>query len=1039
MTLTELAIKRPSFIIVIFLALSVLGVFGYTQLRYELLPKINMPQVTVTTEYSGAAPSEVENSVTRPIEDAISGVDKIESVKSTSFEGMSVIVIEFQAATDIDIALQDVQRKVNGVLLDLPSDARTPVLQKLSLDDSPVISAGATSKMPSRDFYQLLKDQIQPAFSSISGVGQVKLIGGDIREIRINLDAEKVRSYGLSIASVARTVNASNLDFPTGTIKGEQTESGVRIAGKFESIEALRNLVLSRTPQGGEIRLRDVAEIQDGQEDMTTANRINGKTSVGISILKQSDANTVEVSAAVRAKIAELEKEYAAQGVMFEISQDQSTYTLDSADAVMHDLFLAVLLVTGVMFLFLHSVRSSLIVLVAIPSSLVVALLSMWVFDFSLNLMTLLALSLVIGILVDDSIVVLENIYHHLEKGQESRTAALEGRNEIGFAALSITLVDVVVFVPLSVITGMIGDIMREFSVVIVCSTLASLFVSFTVTPMLASRFSKLEKISETTLLGQFSLWFERQFHNFTNLYLRILKYSLANPLKIVFSAFVLLVAAFSLPALGFIGSEFVAQTDRGEFIVKMELPTNSSIANTNRIAQQAERLIAAVPEVEKIQTTVGSGSLGTSANNLADITVTLVDRERRKRSTDEVAEEIKEKVRKIPGTKIFIGNIDITGQAGQAPVQVLVSGNNPDSLDASAALVGEALKRAKGVTAIKYSAEQGKPETRVEIDRQKMAAFGLSVQDIGATLKVALTGDDDSKYREGSNEHKIRIMLDKFDRSSPDDLGRLAFVNQRGQQIQLQQFATIYQSTGPTKLERTNRNSSVKLSAYVDATPVGTVVQNFQKELQQPLAGGTSLSYDGDQKNLAESFLSLIMALGAGILFVYFIMVALYDSFVSPFIVLFSIPLASIGALFALALAGEALSIFSMLGIVMLVGLVAKNAILLVDRANENKARGVATYDALFEAGQSRLRPILMTTVAMVIGMLPIALASGAGAEWKNGLAWALIGGLTSSMFLTLIIVPIVFVFVDKLMARVPALIRRGKKTELAGALNES
>jgi len=927
--------------------------------------------------------------------------------------------------------MQDVQRKVNGILLDLPEDVRTPVLQKVSLDESPVISAGATSNMPSREFYQLLKDQIQPAFSSINGVGQVKLIGGDIREIRINLDAEKVRSYGLSIAFVAQKVNASNLDFPTGTIKGEQTESGVRIAGKFASIEDLRDLILSRTPEGGEIRLRDVAEVEDGQEDITTTSRINGKTSVGISILKQSDANVVAVSKLVKEKIPQLERDYASGGLKFDISQDLSEYTLESANAVMFDLMLAILLVTAVMFLFLHSVRSSLIVLVAIPSSLVVALLAMWVFDFSLNLMTLLALSLVIGILVDDSIVVLENIYHHLEKGRDSPTAALVGRNEIGFAAFSITLVDVVVFLPISVITGLIGDLMREFSIVIICSTLTSLFVSFTITPMLASRFAQVEHISNKTFIGRFALWFERQFRGLTELYLKALKYSLANPKKVLLAVAVIFFASLSLPALGLIGSEFVAQSDRGEFVVQMELPPRSTFTNTNRVAQQAEKMIAAVPEVKKILTNVGLGGQGTSANNQAEIVVTLVARERRKRSTDEISLDIKNQVKQIPGTKVYVGSVGISGQSGQAPVQVLVSGNNLDSLNATAAMVAAALRKTPGATEIKFSSEQGKPETRVDIDREKMAAFGLSVSDIGATLRVALTGDDESRYREGANEHTIRIMLDKFDRSSPEDIGRLSFVNPRGQQIPLQQFATIYQSTGPTKLERTNRNSALTVSAYTDGRPVGTVVQSFQKIFGNRTAGGTTISFEGDQKNLAESFTNLLLALAAGILFVYFIMIALYDSFVSPFIVLFSIPVAIVGALIALAATGEALSIFSMLGIVMLVGLVAKNAILLVDRANENKAQGMPTFEALIESGQSRIRPIFMTTLAMVIGMLPIALAKGAGSEWKNGLAWALIGGLTSSMFLTLVVVPIVFAWIDNLRERIPALLKRRRKEQ--------
>jgi HAE1 family hydrophobic/amphiphilic exporter-1 len=1026
MTITELAVKRPSFIVVIFLALGTLGVFGYFQLRYELLPKISIPVLTIQTVYPGASPSEVENSVSKPIEDAVSSLEKISGLYSNSYEGLSVIVIEFKRSADIDLEVQDAQRKVNSVLLSLPKDSRTPIIQKFSLDEAPVVRMGVTSTMQSREFYQFLKDQIQPAFSRIDGVGQVKLIGGDIREIKINLDAGKIKSYGLSIARVAQAVVASNLDFPTGAIKGEQTQTILRVAGKFASIDDLRNLVIARSRQGGDVRLRDVGEVVDGQQDMVTTSRIDGKTSVGIFVLKQSDANTVDVSKRVKEETGRLEARFASRGLKFDIAQDQSLFTLEAANAVKSDLMLAVLLVAIVMFFFLHSFRNSLIVMLAIPSSLVASVLAMWIFDFSLNLMTLLALSLVIGILVDDSIVVLENIHHFLERGENPRTAAVRGRNEIGFAALSITLVDVVVFVPLSVVAGLIGDIMREFAIVIVCSTLMSLFVSFTLTPMLASRFSRLEHSSKDTPLGRFALWFERTFKSLTEYYLSLLRYCLSKPVRILLAATLAFFGSLALPALGLIGNEFMKDSDRGEFAVALELPPGSTIENTNRVTQQVEGIISGIPEVAKMMSNVGTGAQGTTANNISEILVRLVPRDQRTRSTDDVAREIKEQTRQIPGSRVFVNRIAIWGETGQAQIQIRVTGNELDSINTTASRIAAALRQTPGVLDVKFSSEQGKPETRVEIDRQKMAAFGLTVYDVGTTLKVALTGDDDSKYREGSDEYTIRVALDRFDRSSPEAVGRLSFVNPLGQEVELKQFAEIYQATGPTRLERADRMSALMVSAHTDGRPTGTVVQDFQKLFGDRLAAGTSISFEGDEKNRSEGFESLMLAFIAGILFVYLIMVALYNSYIYPFVVLFSIPLAIVGALVALAASGNALSIFSLLGIIMLVGLVAKNAILLVDRTNENKAKGMKVVAALVEAGHSRLRPIMMTTLTMVFGMLPIALATGAGSEWKNGLAWALVGGLTSSMFLTLIVVPIVYAKLDRLRTTLPVLFRR-------------
>jgi hydrophobic/amphiphilic exporter-1 (mainly G- bacteria), HAE1 family len=1017
MTLTELSIKRPSFVIVIFSALALLALFGYSSLKYELLPNINIPWIAVSTVYPGASPNEVENTVTKPIEDALSGLEKVERIISASYEGVSVISIEFNKSADVESSLQEAQRRVNQISLKLPKGIRTPVFQKISLAETPVLQIGATSKLPSREFYQLIKDQIQPALARVDGVGLINLTGGEEREIKINLDASKLEAYNLSIAAISYAVNSSNLDFPTGKIQGENRQFVVRVAGKFSSLDELRNLVIGASREGSKIRLKDVAEVEDGIAEIKTMNRINGIPSIGIAILKQADGNAVKVSSLVREELKKLEQQYSNIQLKFDVAHDQSIFTLDAAKDVQKDLLLAILLVAVVMFLFLHSVRNSLIVLIAIPTSLTASFIVMWAFNFSLNLMTLLALSLVIGILVDDSIVVLENIYHHLEKGENKSTAALHGRNEIGFAAVSITFVDVVVFVPLSLVSGLVGDIMREFAIVITASTLTSLFVSFTATPLLASRFSKLETISSRGLLGKIGIGFEKIFKAIVDDYLIVLKWSMKNPIKILGIATFLFFAAIALPALGLIGGEFMKQSDQGEFAIEIQLPPGSTLENTNRVTQQIERIIAALPEVKKILANIGKGPQNQILNNESELVVTLIPKDKRKKSTDNVIQEIKEITRLIPGIKLFVSQLSITGETGEAPIQVFISGTNTDSILTTSERVASTLRNTKSITDIKFSSEKGNPETRIDINRQKMAELGLTVMDIGTTLQVALTGNDDSKYREGSYEHTIRIAIDKFDRTNISDVGSLFFTNAFGKQIQLGQFADIYQTTGPTKLERQNRNPSAIVSAFTDGTiPNGTVVAQFEKDFKNNVAFGTKISLEGDEKMRSEGMDSLMLALIAAITFVYFIMVLLFDSFIHPFIVLFSIPLALIGALIALAASGNALSIFSMLGVIMMIGLVSKNAILLVDRTNEQRANGYALHEALIESGNSRIRPIFMTTLTMVFGMLPIATATGAGSEWKNGLAWALIGGLTSSMFLTLIVVPVVYLKVEKL-----------------------
>ena len=485
MTITELSIKRPTLIVVIFAALGVLGLYSLTQLNYELLPKITPPVITIATVYPGASPYEVETSVTKPIEDAISTLDEIDNVNSTSSEGISFVMIQFLQSADVDVALQNAQRKVNEILSTLPTDVKTPTLSKFALDEIPVIRMGVTSSLPATQFYQFIKDRIQPRLAKIPGVGQITLVGGEEREIRVNLNADKIKSYGLSILQVTQAIKASNMDYPTGKIENSKEQYVVRIAGKFSSVNALQNLVISRSKEIASIKLSDIAEIVDGQKDVTTINRINGMPSVGILVRKKkTDANTDDVSRLVRKELKTMENDFTAENVKFNIAQDGSEFTIDAANGVKIDLALAVVLVAFVMLLFLHSYRNSFIVLLAIPASLISTFVVIYAFGYTLNLMTLLGLSLVVGILVDDSIVVLENIHHHLEKGENKVNAAIKGRNEIGFAALAITMVDVVVFVPLALTGGLVGNIIREFAVVVVISTLLSLFVSFTVTPL---------------------------------------------------------------------------------------------------------------------------------------------------------------------------------------------------------------------------------------------------------------------------------------------------------------------------------------------------------------------------------------------------------------------------------------------------------------------------------------------------------------------------------------------------------------------------
>ena len=1041
MTLTELSIKRPSLIIIIFAALGVLGIFSFIQLQYELLPKFSPPVVTIITNYPGASPNEVETGVTKIIEDVVSGLDKVSTIKGSSMEGVSFVMIQFDYAANIDFSLQDTQRKVAEVLSKLPAGCKNPTVSKIAIDELPVLRMGLTSSMPSKEFYQFIKDKVKPQISKIAGVGQVVLLGGNEREIKVNIDVQKVKSLGLSILQVTQAIKSSNLDFPTGKIKDSDGQFIVRIAGKFDSIEDLRNLVIAESKLGGDIKLSDVAEIEDGIKEYTNLSRINGVPSVGMNVQKQTDANSVEVSKLIRAELKKLEKQYAKDGLKFNIAMDGSEFTLEAANAVKEDLAIAVILVAIVMLLFLHSIRNSIIVMIAIPASLISTFVAMLALGYTLNMMTLLALSLVVGILVDDSIVVLENIYHHLEMGEEKRTAALKGRNEIGFAALAITMVDVATFLPLGLVSGIIGNIMRQFAIVIVCATLFSLFVSFTVTPMLASRFAKLERLKSSTLLGKFALGFEKIFTRVGVTYDKALRWGLANRGKVALLALSLFIGSLALAPLGFIGAEFMTQADRGEFSVTLELDPGSTFENTNYTSQKVERMLSEIPEVKRVFVNVGASSegiIGFSSNRVSELNVTLVPKKERKRSTDDIAAEIKQKVQQIPSAKVRVNPIGIFGTANQTPIQIVVSGTKIEDVNAAAKTLQKLIAKIPGTADVRLSSEDGKPETKILIDREKMASFGISLSDVGTTLRVAFAGDDDSKFRDGSNEYDLRINVDLFDRSRTEDIGNLTIANRKGQLIELKQFAEITRATGPTVLQREERNSSVTVYSQVIGRAAGSITNDLMKDMQNvKFPDGVNISFSGDTKNMNESFQSLVLALAAAILFTYMIMVALYDSFVYPFVVLFSIPVAMVGAFLALALTMKSLNIFSILGVLMLVGLVAKNAILLVDRTNQKRAEGESVYDALLDAGKTRLRPIVMTTATMVFGMLPIALSSSSGAEWKSGLAWALIGGLTSSLVLTLVLVPVVYSKVEEYRVSIPAFFRRVFKIKPAAEVS--
>ena len=1031
MKLTEISIKRPSLVIVVFTVLTLLGLLSYFSLSYELLPKFSNNVVSISTIYPGASPSEVENTVTKKIEDAVSSMENIKKLNAVSYESLSVVTITLNDKANVDLSLNEAQRKVNAILADLPDEVKPPSLNKFSLDDLPVITMSASAKMDDAAFYDLIDKRIAPIISRVTGVAQVNLVGGQEREIEVALNADKLQGYGLSVPQVQQSILTSNLDFPTGSVKTHDQDIQIRLSGKYKNVEELRNLVVSTGKDGAQIRLQDVADVRDTQKEVEKLARIDQKGAIAVQIIKQSDANAVEVSKGVHLIIDKLQKDYATNNLKIVVVNDSSIFTLESADAVIHDLILAIILVAIVMLFFLHSIRNALIVMVSIPASLIATFIGMSVLGYTMNLMSLLGLSLVVGILVDDAIVVLENIYRHMEMGKNKVRAAYDATSEIGFTVVSITLVIVVVFFPIAISTGLVSNILRQFCVVVIIATLLSLLTSFSIVPLLSSRFGKLERIEGKNVFGRFILWFESQLRKFTIWITKILTWSLANKGKTILIVLVLFFGSCGLIPAGYVGTEFFPKSDKGEFLVQVELPKDASIEQTNLITQKAEAFLTKKPEIIQLITTVGQSSGdfgGTQATAYkSEINVKLVPRNERSDNSSIYATKVSRELAKyLVGAKVKTVPISILGIAENAPIELVVMGSDLDSAMKYAEGAKAVLAKIKGSAELKLSVESGSPEINVQVDRDKMASLGLTLQTVGATMQTAFSGNTDGKFRKGEYEYDINIRYQTFNRKNIDDVRNLIFVNTEGKQIKLSQFADIKEGSGPSQLERRDKSTSVSVRAQSIGRPTGTIVAEFQKNLEdleksgklkKPV--GVSYVWAGDAENQGEGFGTLGIALMASIILVYLIMVALYDSFVYPFVVMFSIPLSVIGALLALALTNNALNIFTILGLIMLIGLVAKNAIILVDFTNQMKAEGKSTHEALILANHARLRPILMTTIAMVIGMMPIALASGAGAEWKNGLAWVIIGGLLSSLFLTLIIVPVMYQIFDSMLDR--------------------
>ena len=1013
MKIVKTSIERPIFVTVLFILLTVLGFLSFKSLSAELMPKFTPPLLNVQIIYPGASPTEVENSLTKKAEEVLSSMEGIDQMQSYSFEGMSMIMVSFDFGTDIDKAMTDAQNRLSARRAELPRDIISPMISKVSVDEKPILILSATADIGSTDLFDLIDKRVVPELSHIKGIANVGLVGGVEREIQINLDKAKMQDLGITPVMVQGAIRASNLDFPTGYLRSDESQMAVRLSGKITSIDQLRRLIL-RNVNGTAIRLEDIAEVVDGVKDPVKMGRVNGQEAILLNILKQSDANALDVSKAVAGQIRTLEKRYAADGLRIEVAQDTTTFTRNAISSVLTDLLLAILLVSLVILLFLHNVRNALIVMVVVPVSLIASFIGMSLFGFTLNMMSLLALSLVIGVLVDDAIVVIENVYRHMEMGKNRVRATWDAMNEIGITVISVTMVLVVVFLPIIFTNSLVSDILRQFCAVIVIAILFSLLAALTLVPLLTSRLGNVQSLRRDSFIGRMLSGFEEGISRFAERISMVTRWGMSHRWTLALIVIILMAGVIALFPLGFINFEFQPYMDRQECIIQLEMPKDISMEESNQLVRKAEDWLMQRPEVEKVVTMVGltsdNGQSSKGTPYLAEMNVKL-------KKVPGGTETYVAKIRKplsdyLVDARVRVCNVSMTGTVSKASVEYVISGTDKDSVALYADKALSALSTIPGVIQPWLSVENATPEVTVRVDRDKMSNLGLTLDNVGIMMQRSFQGNDQLRYTEGDYEYAINIRADKVSRRSIEDVAGLMVVNGQGDLIRLSQFADVSLGIGPSALERYNRNSSITLRAQAYGVPAGAIAKEFMSRLDsENMPGGVQIQTAGDMKKMSDSMSVLMTAILLSLLFIYLALTLLYNNWTDPLVVMIAIPLSVVGALLALALSNTAMSIYAMLGMVMLLGLVAKNAILLVDFANEARAEGLPVDEALIQAVKLRTRPILMTALSTIIGMLPVALSHGSGAELRTGMAWVIIGGMALSTLLTLIVVPALYI----------------------------
>ena len=1034
MNLIDVCIQRPILTWMLTLSLIVFGVLGYRQLGVDQLPNMEFPVVTVTAQLEGAAPEVMEEDVTEVLEEHLNTIGGLRKLSSTTFHGAATIVAEFELERDLDQATQDVRDKVARARWALPKELEPPVVDKINLANRPIVWIPINSTRPAVEVTEYVRYTMKPYIETIDGVASTEIFGRRDRAIRIWLKPAAMRARNLSAGDVIEAVQRQHVERPGGRVESREIEYSLKTDAEFETVDELADLIVAHV-DGADVRLRDVARVEDGAEDERFLARFNGGQGAGIGVLKQSQANTVKIANDVRKRVEEL-KEFAPADIeiadwdgIMDFSQSIRESVAETQFALIFGAFLATLVV----FLFLRRTRPTLIVAASIPLSIIASFGVMWLFGATLNIMTLLALALAVGVVIDDAIVVLENVERHREGGEAPFDAASKGTKEIAFAATAATLSIAVVFVPVIFVEGLVGSFLGEFGVTVAAAVMFSLFVALTLTPMLAARMPPPEARAHGSIyhrLEQAFVWLEHSYQG-------VLGWALVHRVA------VLGIAALSFAiGIGFgsqLGFEFFPPSDEGRIFALMETPPGTSLQGTLERLTQAEKWMLAQPEVNGLFAGVGvSGPEGPGAVNNAVFVSILKPSSERKRSAQQLMVAARDALGKIPGLKSRVFDPSQFSGGGGGEFEFAIRGNlELDELSALADDFVHELEKRKGFVDFNESLQLGLPEVRVVPDREKAAAMGVDAAQIATVVQASIGGLDIAKFKDAGHRYDVRVRLEEGERNDPESIGRLYVRTRDGDVVELRNLVDVETGAAPSKITRLNRMRSVTVSTNLEDVPVADAIDVVRELSHTLLPEGTNITFSGSAEAFLESVRQFALAIGLAVLVIYMVLAAQFESLIHPITVMAALPLALIGALGALFFAGMTINLFSMIGMILLCGLVTKNSILLVDFANQLRREGLDTLEAMRRAAPVRMRPVLMTAFSMILGVLPAAFGVGPGSESRQPMAVATAAGMFSSTLLTLLIVPVLYVVLDGMSERVKSWLR-GRRRAPAGSRTE-